>query len=95
MGSYLSLDAHLWMGRGDLCGGEILYGSILPWLSGLWDKGEDWKGPISCSSSSFEKGPRYLPLMYSERIISLKICANVSVDCLLGVYERCSCRMPA
>lgn len=33
---------------------------------GTRDRGEDWKGPISCLSSSCEKGPRYLPLRNSD-----------------------------
>ena len=51
---------------------------------GTSESGEDWNGPISLSSSSFVKGPRYRPLSNSTCIISLKTFFNVSVEFLLG-----------
>jgi hypothetical protein len=44
---------------------------------GTRDKGEDWKCPISSSSSVHEKGPMYLPLLNSVSI------NKVSIDTLL------------
>jgi hypothetical protein len=50
------------------CGKEKFWISLqfpgLPGL-GMMDIGEDWKGPIRCSSASAEKGPTYRPLSNS------------------------------
>ena len=53
-------------------------------IFGIMERGEDWKGPRTCSIKGRGKGPRYLPLTSSLQMIVLNSSAYERTELLLG-----------